>query len=258
MPILQDNIPELDAMKKYPKVINYRGNLELLSRKKVSMVGTRHPNNYTKQMTQKIASGLALHGICIVSGGAMGVDALAHRSAGLQNTIMVAGTGIDVRYPKINAGMIEKIEEDGLVLSQFPTGSKSNRYNFPLRNELVVALGDILIVTQADIGSGTMRSIEYALKMDKEVFVLAHRVGESEATNLLLQEGKAKPIYNIETFIKTYTGVQNIQETKDEFLLYCASNPSYEDALKKYPDKIFEAELNGTIEIKEAVIYGII
>ncbi len=257
MPILQDNIPELDSMKKYPETINYKGNLKLLMRKKVSIVGTRHPNNYTKQMTQKIASGLALQGICIVSGGAMGVDALAHRSAGMQNTIMVAGTGIDVRYPKINAGMIENIEDDGLVLSQFPTAAKSNRYNFPLRNELVVALGDILIVTQADMDSGTMRSVEYALKMGKEVFVLSHRVGESEATNLLLQEGKAKPIYNIESFVKTYTGVQNIGDTKDDFLLYCASNPSYEDALKKYPDKIFEAELNGTIEIKEAIIYAL-
>ena len=77
-------------------------------------------------MTQNLSSKLSQNGICIVSGGAMGVDALSHRAAGTDNTIMVAGTGIDIRYPKINSKLIEDIELNGLVLSQFKTGSPSN------------------------------------------------------------------------------------------------------------------------------------
>ena len=108
---LQYKIEELERMKKYPDELNYIGNLELLKRKKVSIVGSRHPNQYTKIMTQDLAKKLSLNGICIVSGGAMGVDAIAHKSAGVDNTIMVAGTGIDIRYPKIHSKPIQEIEE---------------------------------------------------------------------------------------------------------------------------------------------------
>ena len=254
MGLVQDRIPELELMKKYPNEINYIGNLELLKRKKISIVGTRHPNQYTKNLTQNLASKLSQNGICIVSGGAMGVDALSHRAAGVDNTIMVAGTGIDIRYPKINSKLIEDIESNGLVLSQFKTGSPSNRYNFPLRNELVVALGDILVVTQADLKSGTMRSVEYAIKMNKKIFVLPHRLGESEATNILLKDSIAQAIYDIDDFVQNISGIKNSSEIKDDFLNFCSTNPKYDEALKKYPDKVFEAELLGTITIKNGQI----
>lgn len=254
MPVVQDEIPELLQMKQYPDELNYIGNLELLKRKKVSIVGSRHPNQYTKIMTQNLATKLSSNGICIVSGGAMGVDALSHRAAGADNTIMVAGTGIDVRYPKINSKMIEDIENKGLVLSQFITGAPSQKYNFPLRNELVVALGDILIVTQADMKSGTMRSVEYALKMNKKIFVLSHRIGESEGTDSLLKNSKAQVIYDIDEFVKAYCGV-SIDTKKDDFIEYCKTNPIYDDALAKYPSRIFEAELNGEIKISNARVY---
>lgn len=251
---LQYKIAELEQMKKYPDELNYIGNLELLKRKKVSIVGSRHPNQYTKIMTQDLAKKLSLNGICIVSGGAMGVDAIAHNSAGVDNTIMIAGTGIDIRYPKINSKLIQDIEEKGLVLSQFKSHSPSTKYNFPLRNELVVALGDILIVSQADLNSGTMRSVEYALKMNKQIYVLAHRIGESLGTNQLLMDSKAKPIYNIDEFVSNYAGVSKSKKIKDEFLEFCSTNPRYDDALKRYPDKVFEAELLGSITIKNGHI----
>jgi len=257
MPLLQDKIIELGAMKKYPDEINYIGNLELLKRKKVSIVGTRHPNQYTKMLTQEIARKLSLNGVCIVSGGAMGVDALAHHSAGVQNTIMVAGTGIDIRYPKINKKLIEDIENNGLVLSQFKSKTPSNKYNFPLRNELVVALGDILVVTQADLKSGTMRSVEYALKMKKKIYVLAHRIGESAGTNNLLNSADAKAIYDIDAFIQEVSGFNVVEKKEDEFLDFCETFPSYEDALVKYPLRVFEAELSGEISIKNGKIFRV-
>lgn len=249
-----DTIPELLSMKSYPKEIFYIGNTELLKRQKISIVGSRKPNQYARQLSHEIALKLSQAGVCIVSGGAIGVDAICHKAAGANNTIMVAGTGLDKRYPAINKNIIEEIEKEGLVLSQFQAGVPSNKYNFPLRNELVVALGDILIVTYADINSGTMRSVEYALKMGKEVYVLPHRIGESHGTNKLLDKVLAKAIYDVDEFVAKFGVVKENNIVRDEFLDYCKTNPTYDEALAKYPQRIFEAELSGKIEIKNGRI----
>ncbi len=249
------HIPELEAMKHYPSVLFYKGNTDLLHKKKVAIVGSRKPNQYARELTHKLSQKLSQAGVCIVSGGALGVDAIAHKAAGADNTIMVAATGLDKRYPSINKNIIADIEKSGLVLSQFQEGTPSQKYNFPLRNEVVVALGDVLVVTYADFNSGTMHSVEYALKMGKEVYVLAHRIGESEATNDLLLQGKAKAVYDLDAFVAKFSEFTCKEVVQDEFLYYCQTNPTYEEALKKYPSKIFEAELNGTIEIKNAKVY---
>jgi DNA processing protein len=249
------HIPELEAMKCYPNELFYLGNTDLLQKKKVAIVGSRKPNQYARELTHTLSQKLSQSGICIVSGGALGVDAVAHKAAGAENTIMVAATGLDKRYPAINKNIIADIERKGLVLSQFKEGTPSQKYNFPLRNEVVVALGEVLVVTYADFNSGTMHSVEYALKMGKEVYVLAHRMGESEATNDLLAKGKAQAIYDLDVFVAKFAEVENSASIIDEFLLYCKSNPTYDEALKKYPSKIFEAELNGSIEIKNAKVY---
>lgn len=89
---LDFHIPELECMKVYPQTLFYKGNLSLLTRPKISIVGTRHPNSYTKMMTAEIARKLSNVGMCIVSGGAQGVDGIAHNFAGVSNTIMVAVT----------------------------------------------------------------------------------------------------------------------------------------------------------------------
>ena len=155
--VVPHRIIELGEMKKYPKVLFYRGDLDLLKRPKVSIVGTRTPNLYTQQMTEQIAKALAKRGVCVVSGAAMGVDALAHEAAGADNTIAVLGCGLDIRYPAINSALITSIEEKGLLLSQFNDGFRATKWSFVVRNELVVALGDMLIVTEADMGSGSLR-----------------------------------------------------------------------------------------------------
>ncbi|WP_457743436.1 DNA-processing protein DprA [Sulfurimonas sp.] len=252
---IDSHIDELDLMKKYPKELYYKGNINLLAKIKISIVGSRKPNQYAREYTHILASKLSKAGLCIVSGGAIGVDAICHKAAGSDNTIVVAATGLDKRYPAINAKLIEDVEKKGLVLSQFKEGSSSNRYNFVLRNELVVALGDVLIVTYADLKSGSMRSVEYALKMGKKIYVLTHRIGESKATNKLLQEGKATAIYDIDDFVRKFSDVNETSIISDDFLEYCKANPSYEAVVKKFPSRVFEAELSGEIHIKNARVY---
>ncbi|NPA66143.1 MAG: DNA-processing protein DprA [Epsilonproteobacteria bacterium] len=236
------------------KKIFYKGNLSLLEKPIVAIVGSRKPNTYAKTYTHKIAQQLSHAGVIVISGGAIGVDAIAHKAVGAENTIMVAATGLDKRYPAINKSLIEEIEQKGLVLSQFETGTPSQRYNFPLRNQLIVALADAVVVTYADLNSGSMRSVEYALKLKKPLYVLPHRLGESEGTNELLQQEKAQPIYDIESFVQKF-GKVNSKKGTDPFLEYCATNPTYEEAVAKYGAKVSMEELRGTIYIRNGIVF---
>jgi len=171
------HIPEFDLMKKYPNDIFYLGNCSLLKNKKISIVGTRKPISYTKNFTYTLSSKLYEANITIVSGAAMGVDAIAHKAA-INSTIAVMANGLDIQYPSINKNLIKDIEQFGLTLSTYAPSTKARPYTFVQRNELVVALGDVLIITQADINSGSLRSAEFALKMGKQIYVLPHRIND--------------------------------------------------------------------------------
>ena len=247
-------ISELDQMKKYPSELFYEGDLTLLKRPKVSIVGSRQLSNYTRQFTCALAKALAKRGVCVVSGAAMGVDTVAHEGAGSDNTIAVVANGLDIRYPVINQMLIESIEQNGLMLSQFNDGFRATGWSFVVRNELVVALGDMLIVTEADINSGSMRSVEYALKMGKEIWVLPHRLGESLGTNTLLLEGKANAIHDIEIFASRFGQVPKNEMQKDDFFYFCQNSPTFDATVKKFGDRVYEAELEGSVTIHNGIV----
>jgi len=168
--------------------------------------------------------------------------------------ITVLPCGIDIKYPAVNKNLLNDIERDGLLLSQFEDGFKSRPWSFVTRNELVVALGDVLVVCEAELNSGSMRSVEFALEMGKEIFVLPQRLGESSATNELLNSNKAKAIYDIDKFVSRFSNELVPDVKKDDFLEYCKTNPTYDEALRKFPSKVFEAELSGEIDIVNARI----
>ena len=252
--ILTQYIPTLEGMKKYPSTLFYKGNLDLLQRLKVSIVGTRRPSNYTRQCTYTLANALAKRGVCVVSGAAMGVDTIAHAGAGEGNTIAVVANGLDIRYPAVNKNLIESIESKGLLLSQFNDGFRATGWSFVVRNELVVALGDILIVTEADLNSGSMRSVEYALKMGKEIFVLPQRLDESLGTNQLLHNKQATAIHDIEAFASTFGQIADDELEKDDFFYFCQTIPTFDESLKKFGDRVYEAELEGIITIQNGIV----
>jgi len=244
----------LETMKKYPKELFYKGNLALLKRPKVSIVGTRRPSAYTRQFTYALAKALSKRGVCVVSGAAMGVDTIAHEGAGASNTIAVMANGLDIRYPVVNQNLIENIENEGLMLSQFNDGFRATGWSFVVRNEVVVALGDILVVTEADLDSGSMRSVEYAMCMDKEIYVLPHRLDESLGTNKLLQEGKAKVIRDIESFAGQFGESVSTKIVKDDFFYFCQNAPTFDETVSKFGDRIYEAELEGLVTIHNGIV----
>ena len=249
-----EHISALESMKKYPKTLHYKGNLDLLKRPKVSIVGSRRLSNYTREYTYHLAKALANRGVCVVSGAAMGVDTVAHEGAGAENTIAVVANGLDIRYPAINASLIESIENHGLMLSQFNDGFRATGWSFVVRNELVVALGDILVVTEADLDSGSMRSVEYALRMGKEIYVLPQRLHESLGTNALLKEGKATAITDIESFAARFGESVSVEVAKDDFFYFCQTSPTFDETLHQFGDKVYEAELEGIITIHNGIV----
>jgi len=255
MALVDFHIDALEAMKKYPATLHYKGNLELLKAPKVAIVGTRRPIAYAKQQTTQLVQALTKRGVVIVSGGAMGIDAIAHAAATPQHTIAVYASGIDIRYPSINRELLANIEEQGLALSQFEPNFKAAGWSFVVRNELVVALGDILIVAQADLNSGSLWSVEYALAMGKKVYVLPHRLDESKGTNKLLHDAQAEAIYSIEAFASQFGVAAENSIPKDDFFYFCQSFPTVEEAVSKFGDRIYEAEFDGIITIENGMVY---
>jgi len=248
--ILEEIPGEIARLKRAPERLWYRGNPALLNRPKVSIVGTRRPSPYTREMVRTLARELVRRGVVIVSGAAMGVDSQAHMGAGAAHTIAVVGSGIDIRYPVTNKSLIESIEREGLVLSRFEPGFRATHWSFVVRNELVVALGEILIVAEAEEQSGSMRSAEHALKQGREIWVLPHRLGESGGTNRLLREGLARPIYSIEAFVERFGRVPTVAEELDEFLLFCQKHPTVDEVVARYGERLYEAELEGKVVVK--------
>lgn len=236
---------ELENLEEALKALHYKGDLGLLNFPKVSIVGARRAYPYSRALTHTLALALAKRNVCVVSGAAMGIDAIVHEAA-FPKTIAVMANGLDVIYPKVNKKLITKMAETSLILSEYEDDFEGRAYTFVERNRLVVALGEVLVIAQADLNSGSMRSAEFALKSGKKIYVLPHRLGESSGTMKLLEEGNAELITDLEKFADKFGTISQI---KDDFLLFCAKSPSYDEVLAFNAQKLFEYELSGKIKV---------
>jgi DNA processing protein len=248
---LLDIPSELEILKKPPSELFFVGNCDLLHSKKISIVGTRRPISYTKEQTFKLAQKFSQIGYCIVSGAAMGVDAIAHRGS-FPNTIAVMANSLDYQYPAVNRTLINDIYKNSLALSEYKEDYRATKYSFVIRNRIVVALGEVLIISEADENSGTMRSAKIALDLGKKIFVLPHRLGESRGTQKLLSEGNAELILDIDEFVGRFG---QVQKSNDPFLIYCQSTPLLSEALAKFGTNVYEYELEGKIKIENLKVY---
>ena len=244
--------PELASINNPPKSLFAVGREALLGERKIAVIGTRRPSAYTKTHTYRLAQAIAKAGGVVVSGAAMGVDAIAHQGAG-ERTIAVMGNSLDIFYPKINKTLIQTIYNNSLALSEYETGYEARPYSFVLRNRIVVGLSEAVVITQADMNSGSMTSAKLAMEMGKPIYVLPHRLGESEGTNRLLCEGLATAVYDIDAFMETL-GFESKADEKDEILAYLRQNPGYNAAVEKFGERIYEYELDGRILVRNNLI----
>jgi len=176
-----------------PFVLYCKGHPEVLAgRKTVAIVGSRMASIYGRNAARKIGRDLADQGILVVSGGAAGIDTEAHLGAleaGMSAAVL--GSGIDVVYPKENAGLFGRIAENGVVVSEFPFGTPPDRYNFPRRNRLISGLSYGVVVVEAAKRSGSLITANFAMEQGRDVFAVPGEIGAhfSEGTNNLIKQG---------------------------------------------------------------------
>lgn len=180
-----------------PLLLFYAGDLKLLaSEYLVSMVGSRHQTSYHQEVANKIISELSGSPLVIVSGLAIGLDSICHQAA-LQNnlgTIAVLGSGLDQAsfYPKVNFKLSQEIiQKGGLILSEYPVGTKPALHNFPRRNRILAGLSRAIVVISGALKSGTLITAQVALDEGREVFALPGNINQQlcQGPNSLLQNG---------------------------------------------------------------------
>jgi DNA processing protein len=219
----------------------YKGKLELLNRPKIAIVGSRKASKYAKEMTFLLAKKLSKKFV-IVSGGALGIDTEAHKGA-FPNTIFVSPSSLDIIYPKANENLIKNIFKSALAISEYEKNFRPQKYTFIKRNRIIIALSDFVIIPEAEIESGSMRSYEWAEKFNKKVYVLPHRLTESSGTRYLAANKKAEVIWDIDEFC------EKLGVNSDEKIL------TLKEALSIYGDKLYEMEIEGKVEIKNGKCY---
>ncbi len=138
----------------------------------ITIVGTRKPSEYSLKFATRICDELAKVGTVLVSGFAMGIDSMAHRSALKNNgkTIAVLGSGLDIAYPLENADIKKVIAVNGAVVTEFFPGTPPNRGNFPKRNRILSGLSLGTLVIEAASNSGALITADYAVNQGREVF----------------------------------------------------------------------------------------
>lgn len=190
--IMDDAYPDCLRNLSYPPyVLYYKGDLSLLNKEAIAVVGSRNIKDYAETMTKHLIGTLAQRYV-IISGLAKGTDACAH-GVGLDNlsTIAVLGCGIDRIYPVENKDLYQRIEAKGLILSEYPNQVLPLKHRFPWRNRIVAALGKTVVVMQADLKSGSMITVNEALNLGKEIYTIPYDLmhPEGQGCNLLIQQG---------------------------------------------------------------------
>lgn len=184
----EDYPGELLELKYPPFVLFWQGNKELLKRRKVAIVGSREACEYGLKMTALVARKLS-NKYVIVSGMARGIDAAAHWNS--SESIGVLGNGLDVFYPRCNDKLYKRMRKYGLLITEYPLGTKPDRKHFPFRNRIMAALGEKLIVSQTALKSGTMHTVDQALELGREIYVVPYRRDDpwARGSNRLIQQG---------------------------------------------------------------------
>lgn len=167
----QDYPQALLDLKDPPKQLYVKGNLDLLKRPLISIVGTRDCTRYGLTVAKDLAASCAEAGFAVVSGLAEGIDTAAHQGA-KENTIAVLGNGIDVYYPVMNHDLQEFIGAHGLLISEYPPDFRGGKTTFPQRNRIVAALGQAVIAVEADLHSGTLITIHKAQELNRDVYAV--------------------------------------------------------------------------------------
>ena len=196
----------LREIKNHPPIITVRGNLETLTHPTVSIVGTRHATGVGMKFVADMANAFAEHGVTVVSGMAIGTDSAAHRGAlratGNANTIAVLAGGVDYVWPLENESLYWEIVERGAIISEMPVGFVPVATNFVQRNRWVAGISDKLILSEADMKSGSMTTARFAIDFGRDVWAIPSHPADLRGMgpNSLIRSGDAKLCIGVQDF----------------------------------------------------------
>jgi DNA processing protein len=177
-----------------PPLLYVRGDLSVLNRHAISIVGTRRPTPYGNQMAERLARDLAERGLVIVSGLARGIDSSAHTgacAAARGATVGVLGNGIDVVYPKENKKLFSQVAGRGAIITEFPFGSHPAPENFPVRNRIIAGMTLGTVVVEGAEHSGSAITVRLAMEYSREAFGVPGNATQpnSFVPNQLIKQG---------------------------------------------------------------------
>ncbi len=178
---------------KPPLCLFYEGDFSLIEKEEkcVTYIGSREASSYGLKMARKLAKGISEAGYHLVTGLAKGIDTEAAKGA-LEaggNPVAVLGCGVDICYPASSRDTYQKIKQCGLLLSEYPPGTKPDSSHFPMRNRLLAGLSRALIVGEAKRKSGTKITVDYAVGLTKEIGCVPFPAGEDSLCNALINQG---------------------------------------------------------------------
>jgi DNA processing protein len=192
---------QLDEIHSPPVALYANGRRETLNAPCVAIVGTRYPTSYGTRVVKQLSRTLAQQGVCIVSGMAVGIDGYAHQAAldAGGRTVAILGAGVDEVYPRSHASLYRNLVQHGLVLSEYPPGTKPFKGCFPRRNRIIAGLASVTIVVEAGQKSGALITATYAQEFGRTVAAVPGPIesGQSYGTNHLIRDG-ANVIASIE------------------------------------------------------------
>lgn len=179
-----------------PAVVFHKGDPQVVRGPRVAVVGTRRCTRYGSDVAFELGRDLALAGVGVVSGLALGIDAAAHAGAleaGVAPPIAVVGNGLDKVYPERNRGLWRAVADQGVLLGEAPLGSPPERWRFPARNRIIAALADVVVVVESHASGGAMHTVAEAAARDREVLAVPGPVRSSASDGCyeLLADGCA-------------------------------------------------------------------
>jgi DNA processing protein len=195
----------LDALSDAPPILWIVGAWSPAERA-VAIVGARAARNSSTELAHSMAAKVAAQGVDVISGGALGVDAAAHRGAisAEGRTVAVLGNGIDVVYPEKHADLFLEIQKDGALVTQFPPGQTPRPGQFPTRNKVIAGLAEMVVVVEASVQSGSLHTARAARALGRPVLA----VPGSSGTDSLLTSGGAVPVMDGEDVLAILDGRQ--------------------------------------------------
>ncbi|HKL93986.1 MAG TPA: DNA-processing protein DprA [Clostridia bacterium] len=246
--LFDENYPlQLRDVIEPPIVLYCKGNVSLLNKKSIAVVGTRRPTRYGQKIAEDFSREFVRAGLIIVSGFARGIDSVSHRVCVEENcpTIAVFGCGLNVCYPAENRELLSAIlEHNGLIISEYALDVRPQAYHFPDRNRIISGLAEGVFLAEASEKSGSLITVNCAIEQGREIFVVPANINSpaSAGSNQVLRTMQGAIVLSPEDVLSGL-GIYNKKQTKEDTVQLSILEQQLVDALYE-GDLHFEELLN--------------